>query len=401
MRILLISALYHPYSIGGAERVVRTLATGMAARGHQVMVLTTAPDGRERDESIDGVSVVYRKAWNVYSPFGSGNRPGPLRRAVFHAIDSCNPLVAGRLIHEIRNFDPDVVNTHNLTGFSPSAFIAARRASIPLAHTLHDQYLLCPRTTMYREGNCKRQCHACKPYAIIRKCCASVDLAIGVSEFILTRHREFGVFRNVPSLTIHNAAPAVNGRGNKRREGPLRFGYLGQIRETKGLHLLVGAFVTSDVGDAELAIAGRGDQSYENALRKETEGSKRIRWMGYVDSATFLKSIDILVVPSLWHDTAPLVLLEAFAAGVPVVASSRGGIPEFVTEGTGWLFDPDRPGQLGDILRHCCENRLEVADKSLCAREFAASKGLSRFLDEYEMAYAELISMKRGGRAGN
>ena len=72
----------------------------------------------------------------------------------------------------------------------------------------------------------------------------------------------------------------------------------------------------------------------------QTKADKRIRWLGFVNQAQFFQEIDILVVPSIWHDTAPLVILEAYSHGIPVLGSNRGGIPELICPDTGWSMNP-------------------------------------------------------------
>lgn len=293
-------------------------------------------------------------------------------------------------LRKARAYSPDVVNTHNITGFSPTIFSAIRRSGFPLVHTLHDQYLLCPKTTMYRNSNCSKPCLSCKPYASLRSSQAHTDLVVGVSKFILQRHRQFGAFENTPERVIYNSAPSWPSDIRRSTAKPLRFGYLGQIRPTKGLHVLIQAFMEEQLTNAELHIAGKGDAEYETNLRQLTESHTNIRWLGYSESKSFLESIDILVVPSLWNDTAPLVVMEAYSAGRPVLASRRGGIPELVTPETGWTFDPDDKRELRTMLRRCWSNPDGLIKMGENAKSVAKSYSTDRFLDAYEEAYASV-----------
>jgi glycosyltransferase involved in cell wall biosynthesis len=87
-------------------------------------------------------------------------------------------------------------------------------------------------------------------------------------------------------------------------------------------------------------IGGRGKDDYVSTLKKR-HSTTNVTFHGYVDPSTFLPSLDVLVVPSLWREPLGRVVFEAFAHGVPVIGANRGGIPEMIDEGTtGYVFDP-------------------------------------------------------------
>jgi glycosyltransferase involved in cell wall biosynthesis len=110
------------------------------------------------------------------------------------------------------------------------------------------------------------------------------------------------------------------------------------------VHVLVDAFrrLPRDT-DAELLVHGLPlDSAYERQVRRAAEGDPRIKFLGPVgraDVAAVIAGFDVLAVPSIWLETGPLVVLEALAAGTPVVGSDLGGIAEVVTPGSnGWLL---------------------------------------------------------------
>jgi hypothetical protein len=146
LRILLLNVLYSPYAEGGAEVVVRDLAAGLRGRGHEVRVLTTAPDGDARAGEVDGVPVDYVRVRNLYPPYSGPRRSSPLR-AAWHAVDSRNPLMARLVTRHLRQWQPDVLHSHNLVGFSTAAWRAAAREGVAVVHTLHDYHVLCPART--------------------------------------------------------------------------------------------------------------------------------------------------------------------------------------------------------------------------------------------------------------
>ena len=165
-KVALLSSVYAPEGVGGAERVVRAIAEGFSNDGVETFVITLSPDQASSVDVVNGVTVHRVAMPNIYWPFEQESH-GFAQRAIWHARDAYNRR-AGRAVAEIlADETPDVVNTHNIAGFSVSVWNAAAAAGVPLVHTLHDQYLLCPRTTMFRDGeNCRRQCGSCRLFTL-------------------------------------------------------------------------------------------------------------------------------------------------------------------------------------------------------------------------------------------
>lgn len=398
LKILLLNASYPPNESAGAERVVQTLAEGLVSRGHEVVLVTSQPQGAATVRESRGVRVYYIPVTNVYRPF-AGKRPGILRRSLWHLIDSCNVPMARRLFEVIDAERPDVVNSHNLVGLSSAVLPLIASGGIPLVHTLHDQYFLCPKGTMFRKGrNCGTQCFGCRTLSFPRRSNSqAVDVVVGVSNFILDRHVSRGFFPNASARVIYNAfdAAAVPVGRRCRAGRPFRFGFLGQVRDTKGVHRLVAAFSEECALEAELWIAGKGDDAYETAVRANSSSVPTIRWMGLVKPSELMGEIDVLVVPSLWNDTAPLVLLEAFASGVPVVGAARGGVPEFIDPTRGWLFDPEDIADFRRTLRKCLESSDTLMAMASAASKYSSGFTSGRFLDEYLDVYTYAATLRR------
>jgi glycosyltransferase involved in cell wall biosynthesis len=140
--------------------------------------------------------------------------------------------------------------------------------------------------------------------------------------------------------------------------GQIRLGYLGQINALKGVDVLIREYIGGDFGDGmTLTLHGRLDQSpgYAAHVQEMAEGNPHIRFAGpylHPQLGQLMSEIDALVVPSVWPENAPLVVQEAFAAKIPVIASNMGGLPEFVHHGeNGLLFDPHQEGSLLAQLR--------------------------------------------------
>lgn len=396
MKIAIVSSLYEPHAHGGAERVAQSVAETLTGQGHRVEVICLGKGGRVESAAVNGVRVHYCPLRNLYWPFPV-SRAGTAMKVAWHAVDAHNPAMArtvGALLDEIR---PEVVNTHNIAGFSAAIWQAAERRGLPLVHTLHDHYLLCPYSTMYRNGaNCARQCLRCRIATVPRRAMASrVDGVIGVSRFILERHLARGLFSRARTAVVHNGyrppgqAPAAPARA---AGGPLRIGFLGSLVPSKGLDRLIDVFLRLPPRAAELRIAGAGDLQYEQLLKRRTASREEVRWLGVVRPEAFLPELDVLVVPSLYHEPLPRVVVEAFSHGVPVVAARRGGIPEMFRGDCGWLYEPDEGRGLSGILTQILARRdaLEPmrAAARAAAREFSYEAMAAGYLAMYQAAAA-------------
>lgn len=396
MNILFISNLYYPHIFGGAERVVQSIAEGLVLRGHDCHVVTLGKGGGRVDRDVNGVHVCELPVCNLYWPFQSP-RPGVFQRALWHAVDTFNPLmqrVFGELLDEI---NPDVVNSHNIAGFSVAAWSSVKQRNIPLVHTMHDQYLLCPNSTMFKNGrNCERPCLSCRVYSAPRIERSNLpDFVTGVSQFILERHAKFGCFSSVSQRVIYNAyerLPDDNDTSiHRNQNAPLRFGFLGRLHESKGIECLLDAYLDLPKGEAELWVGGTGDEAFVGRLKHKSSHRPDVHWLGFIKPESLLGQVDVMVIPSLWHDTAPLVALESLAWGLPLLVSNRGGLPELAPPEVGWSFDPEDAQGLSRLMRICVEQRLLVAEKSISALRIAQRFSFEAMLNDYIEVYTGVL----------
>lgn len=405
MKILLVNSLYHPQELGGAERAVRLLAEGLVGRGFDVTVACLSPSGREERSTVGGVQIVRLPLANVYWPFSERDMPvGGLKRAFWHLLDGYNSAMGARLGRVLDEVQPDIVHLNNLAGFSVAVLTAAKRKRFPVVQTLHDYYYTCPRTSMFRGGtNCARQCGSCWALAAARKRLGrNVDLVCGVSGAMLQRIEGCGAFRDTPGrAVVHSAnlpsSGAIPGRRQDHRAGEgLRVGFLGRLDPTKGVETLLAALRTLRDLPLDVAIAGRGQPAYEAELRAMAEGLP-VRFLGHVDPESLLDDIDVLVVPSVWHEPFGRVVQEAFSFGVPVIGSEAGGIPEAIgLGGPGFLFPPGDANHLATILRRLIVQGFPAGELSEACLARSAEFSLDSVLDEHVGLYRQVL---HGGRA--
>jgi len=391
VKILLISTNYHSNIVGGGQRSVQFLAEGLIDMGHEVIVVSACSEGPDRVEVVNGVKVYRLGLVNLYWPFGERKKPS-LLKPFWHLIDIYNPWMARKVGRILDNMRPDCVHSNIITGFSVAVWREVKARKLPLVHTLRDYYLLCVRSSMYRNGeNCKAQCRICRPYALLRRrATVWTDAVVGNSQFILDRHLGLGYFaRTSLRQVIYNVyEPKSKLHRTCRDSGPLRLGYLGRLHSSKGVKFLLQTFTHLSKGLWELWIGGCGSVEYETYLKSHF-ASPNVHYLGFVRPEHLFAQIDVLVIPSLWHEPLARTIFEAYAHGVPVIGSNRGGTPEIIDEGkTGFIFDPDEAGSLdAAIIRFlnepdlACKMRPAVLAK---AREFLPKRIVSAYLQVYE-----------------
>jgi glycosyltransferase involved in cell wall biosynthesis len=210
------------------------------------------------------------------------------------------------------------------------------------------------------------------------------------------------MFPNAEKFVIHNscAVPQNVAGPSSSDRSPLRIVFLGRLHWSKGVDALIKSFLQLPAGRAELIVAGTGAPEYEHQLRVAVGSREDVHWLGFVPPDVAFKGAHITVVPSVVNDSAPLVVLESMARGVPVIGSRRGGIPELIGEDAGWTFDPDRRTTLTDALRVVLGSREQLSEMSRHALARARSFSVDNMVDGYLRAYLRARERRGGdGRA--
>ncbi|NNF15271.1 MAG: glycosyltransferase family 4 protein [Gammaproteobacteria bacterium] len=363
MKILNISTLYPPNIIGGAELGLRTISEAMVAKGHEVHVATLQPPaqaGNSHDTTSGSVIVHPVPLANIYWPWDKkGTNKNPASRLVWHSIDTANFVMANRVAAIVREVQPEVVLTRNLQGFSTAVMPAIKKTGVPLVHVLHDLALLCPKTTLYRNGRVcglqSQRCTGCKVFTAPRHLHTNAaDAVIGVSSAVLNRHLEHGLFSNRPTQVIHNALKSeLNISAPTLRNDVVTFGYLGRIEPSKGIETLLAAAtrVQQQGQRCRLLIAGRGNPAYVAQLQQRWP-LHDIEFCGFVETASFLRRLDLLVFPTLAFEALGNGVFEAFSQGIPVLGANTGGIPEMINRGVnGYVFEAENSQQLSGLMQ--------------------------------------------------
>ncbi len=399
MKAVCFSNLYYPHEVGGAEMSMRLLCAALAARGHSVTVLSVAPDGVPGRRTVDGVEVRTVQPGPTPWPFVARGR-STVEKALFHLVDAFNPVIEARLERAFADLDPDVVLCGNLLGMSSAPWRIAHRRGVPVLHYLHDYQLLCPKGMIGRNGPCERRCGPCRAACATKKSASRIpDTVLANSDYVLKRHLDEGYFGRARISAI--LPPSYDGpmRAQPRTPaagGPLVLGYLGRINPEKGLARLLETLQRGDAPDWRLKVAGTfKSEAYRRELAPLL-ADPRVEYLGHVVPDALLGAIDVAVLPSLWPEPFGRTICEAYAFGVPVIGSCRGGIPENIAHGvTGFIYDPDRPETLTAALRQAAAGPEVYAALSRACLERARSYRTDLLADRFEALLHRTIAEGR------
>jgi glycosyltransferase involved in cell wall biosynthesis len=324
MRVLMVSNLWPPEVVGGAEQYAARLADRLVDAGYEVHVLTLGAEGRP------GVSTV--APWPY--PIRTAPSQPAARRLLFHAVDLYNPRAKRALDAVLDEIRPDVVHTHVVQGLSTIALTRPSRRGIAHVHTLHDYWLLCQRNSMVqRDGTvCETRCRSCVAISRLRDEAvrrSPPGVVLAVSQAIAREHEQLAWVASRMRVQYNPVEVVPSDRTVPRGDtSPLTFGFLGRLGIDKGMRTLLEAFAHRPPADSRLVVAGRGPLEHE----VQAAGPPVVA-AGWVDAdrkVALLDDLDCLVVPSEWKDPAPVVVNEARGRGIPVIGAAIGGIPELV-----------------------------------------------------------------------
>ncbi|MEM1805007.1 MAG: glycosyltransferase family 4 protein [Nanopusillaceae archaeon] len=394
LNLLSLNVMYPPDFGGGAEVVMHDLNILLAERGYDVHSIVFHTEEKPKFDIVEGINVWRFRIPNIYFPHVNKKR-AKLLKIIWHLFNIYNVASCKILKNFLSNFKPDLIIMHNTYGWSPSILFSINKYNIPTIQVLHDLHYICYRSMFKGFENCNNQCFFCKvikyPY---KKGSNYISAVVGVSKFVLEKHLEFGYFQNVKFKKVIYNRRKIEIKPNlniKENNNIISIGYIGSIAPNKGIEVLLKAFKNfSNNKNIFLYIAGSGDHNYMRYLQDQYNNN-HIIWLGYVKAESFYPQIDFIVVPSIWYENFPTVVIEANYFGKPVIASKIGGIPEIVKPKlNGDLFAPGNTGELTIKILEFINNinywREKAEDIHNYCRPFFDTK---RWGDEWE----ELIQL--------
>ncbi|WP_457797495.1 glycosyltransferase family 4 protein [Methylocystis sp. S23] len=358
MKILIVSNLYPPRAVGGAELVAHRHALELMRRGHEVRVFAGRPpkssqSGGEMDmEVVDGLDV-YLLSIRSLEPARAFHWDAAGRR--FRAV-----------LHEFR---PEAIHFHNLSGLGVNLILEAKRFGARTVCTVHDHWGFCAKNTRYRDAGyvCDdfEECHFCLSNVsdedgkalptrlrrdYVKACLSQVDHLVFPSRYLERAYAAAGFETGGAFVQSNGVEPGrFDASPRPAESGPLQFAFIGYLGAHKGVDLLLDMAERllaepSLAGRWRLSIAGDGHLRARVAhFAEETPHREHVTYLGKLETneipALFVAS-DVAVLPSVWPENEPVVMLEAIAAGRAQLASRIGGHPELVADGeSGFLFE--------------------------------------------------------------
>ena len=356
----------HPF--GGAESVVRMLAAGLRERGHRLHVVAVldpepAPHPFETAVREAGIEVVSLRV--------------PPRGYWRERRDLADLL---------RRIGPQVVHSHGYRA-DVQAGAVARRLGLPLVSTVHG----------FTGGDWKNLLYERLQERALRR----FDSVVAVSRPLVQRLRSRGVPAErilcAPNAWQRSGDPLPREEARRRLDlGDKEFvvGWVGRLSPEKGADVLLDALAQSAEPPVTACVIGDGSERANLAKRAESLGlGPRVRWAGvHPQAGALFTAFDAFALSSRTEGT-PIVLFEAMDAGVPIVATRVGGVPDVVSEREAWLVEPERPDALAAALRALRADPDEAERRALAARRRLEEVfAIEPWLDAHEDLYRRLAA---------
>ncbi len=323
-----------------------------------------------------------------------------------HQIDPLMVYVLGRSFYVQKKFSeilrtehPDVVHHHNISllGYS----LLEKKGNYLSIYTAHDYWLICQTNNLLinRKKTCtEKQCYSCvvaskrfpqiwRDSKSFKKAISSLDLLISPSDFVRRRLMQE---IHLKSLTLPNFAPkplaniSPSGFSNY-------FLFIGMLEKHKGIIPLLDIFKElRPVLKTRLVIAGGGSLgNYVKNYIEKNSLSDMISYLGFVDQQklySLYADALALIVPSIWPENAPLVVLEALSLGTPVIVSNKGGLPEVNQKMNLNSLIFNDFSQLKEILLNFSkENYLPSEIKRVFEQNFSPESYVKRYIEKLSM----------------
>ena len=443
---------FPPKYVGGTERVVERLTHSMTARGHSVDVICVDQVNNEKDrlECEDQEVNGFRVHRLILPVVPDENKM---------LWEYRNPLIGEWFLEFLKSRQIDIVHLHS--GYLISAIIAekAMEKHIPTVISLHDFWFACPIINLLKPNGylCAKPspcvgCYWCllsekRRYRIpdtrsrgklgelfihiannqtvarllrvkepvrqlderrryLKGVVASVDAVTAPSKFLIQKYLDYQVTSNNMVLLQNGFDRRLqeNEIESPRGHNPLRIGYLGQIAQHKGVHVLVDAFIGMQVDPTTVELFLYGSEStwpeYAAGLRKRAMDHANIFFKGAYQAAEIGKvmdELDVIVVPSICFENRPTVILEAFSYHKPVIVSDLGGMAEMVEHGVNGL--KFTPGAARSLSAQMCSLLNEPGFLESLAAGIRPVKTTAEETREVESLYDQVVSRRE--RADN
>ena len=388
MKIIQVPFTYYPDPVGGTEIYVESLVRELATLG---VACTIAAPGDVSSSYQWGNSQVRRfsvssQIDNVADMYGEGDEQAA---AEFEKI--------------LELEKPDLVHLHAHTrAISVKLVDKIKARKIPVVFTYHTPTVTCQRGTMLRWG--RSECDGFMDPVSCSACCLQGKglprlISEGIARLPLPLVKGLGKMGlrggAWTALRLSHQLPENPPCStSKVANGVFRLVYLGRLDPTKGVDLLIKALALMPDNAVSLDIygisQGEGGKAYETQLSQLAKIDSRIHFFAPIPGDKILETLeqyDALVVPSRWMETGPLVVLEAFAAGISIIGSHLGGISELIQDGVnGVLVRNPTPEEWAKAIKAQSERNTPKMESTKNVRT------MKEVAQSMEQKYKELLN---------
>ena len=385
MRILMLHNRYLQH--GGEDVTVEEQAALLRSYGHEVTLLLW-----------DNQTIAQQSLWRT-------------------AVETLWSSTAHRLVKEhLASHAYDVVHIHNFFPLaSPAVHYAAQSRGIPVIQTLHNYRLMCLNGLFLRAGEPCETClrrswpwpgviHRCyrnslpgsvvvaamlATHRVLKTWQRQVDLFVALSQFARKKFLQAGLPPSRLKVLPHFVYPDPGtDKTPQERECVL---FIGRLEKAKGIDVLLTAWQALQ---SQIPLCVIGDGPLASTVRA-AEKKAHVRWLGWrprEEVIAYLQRAHLLVVPSRAYETFGRVVVEAFAAGTPVLVSNHGALAELVTpEKTGWHFPSANSAALAERLRQALHDptalrRMGETARRVYETHYTARQGYMRLMEAYQQA---------------
>jgi glycosyltransferase involved in cell wall biosynthesis len=381
VRVLIISALFPPNALGGAEFSAWNLARALVANGCDVGVLTTAAS---RDEVVHDARIDGMRVWRVWPHRHYAVThvidETAFSKAWWHTQDHFDPRNLRPLRDVLDVFEPDIVNVHLLAGLGFNLLGELGERDIPVMFALHDLSLTCLRSSRFKQGHvCRSQCTTCTLSGAWKRRMVQKVPRIGFyspSAANLAKVTEDFPLDSYPVLIEPDPISYPPATVIASPSAVLRFLFVGRLHESKGIHILLAA-AEKLVRHRAFTVTVVGEGPSAAALRQRYGDRPWLTFTGQVSQeevSNYMATHDVLCVPSIWLEPLGGVVVAGLCRGMAILASRTGGIPELIDDGVnGLLVEPGSVDAWANEMAMLMDQPERVAALRLAAERSAPS----------------------------
>ncbi|MDX8396288.1 MAG: glycosyltransferase [Mariprofundaceae bacterium] len=415
---------FFPDHTTGTEVLTLTTAKGMRQQGHEVAVFTAFPENEPSLNSVKLDDYMFEdiKVWRFRHYYGASEEQPNIVESEY------NNRASARYFKEVlANYKPDIVHVYHFQRISASILHECEIMSVPVVFTPTDFWFMCPtiqlllnddtvcsgpdkdyanclkHLAMYRSDSWKKYMFNATPVCMfslamkfsrnvnvnsnssiamakalslresfLKKALATVDRILVPSDVMKRKIGSFlDQYKNFIDLPFGLALPK---KISRKPSSCFRVGFIGTISHAKGPHVLTEA-ISLLPRSLNLEAHIYGDMkifsSYSQLISKHAEHDDRIKLCGIFPFSKInevFSELDVLIIPSIWHENTPLVAYAAQAYGCPIIASHVDGLSEVVIEGeNGVFYTPGSAKELAAVIQgfHNSRSELEALGKQV------------------------------------